>query len=41
MKNGNENALAFIEELSKSEQFSSKNLHFLPKQVKLFSDGAI
>ncbi len=41
MKNGNENALAFIEELSKSEEFSSKNLHFLPKQVKLFSDGAI
>ncbi|PCI97095.1 MAG: metal-dependent hydrolase [Flavobacteriales bacterium] len=41
MKNGNENALNFINELTKNEEFSNKNLHFLPKQVKLFSDGAI
>ncbi len=41
MKNGNENALKFINELTKNEEFSNKNLHFLPKQVKLFSDGAI
>ena len=39
MKGGNEEAMAFMETLS--EKYDSENIHFLPKQVKLFSDGAI
>jgi len=35
----NENALAFMETLE--EQYNTENIKFLPKQVKLFSDGAI
>lgn len=35
----NENALAFIETLE--EEYNTDNIKFLPKQVKLFADGAI
>ena len=35
----NENALAFIETLE--DKYNTDNIKFLPKQVKLFSDGAI
>lgn len=39
MKGGNENAKNFIESLDTIK--TSSNIRFLPKQVKLFSDGAI
>ncbi|MCP4884015.1 MAG: amidohydrolase family protein [Flavobacteriales bacterium] len=39
MKGGNEEAMAFMETLT--DTYSTDNIHFLPKQVKLFSDGAI
>lgn len=39
MKGGNEEAMAFMETLA--DTYSTDNIHFLPKQVKLFSDGAI
>jgi predicted amidohydrolase YtcJ len=39
MKGGNKEAMAFMETLS--DAYSTYNIHFLPKQVKLFSDGAI
>ena len=39
MKGGNKEAMAFMETLESS--YSTDNIHFLPKQVKLFSDGAI
>ena len=39
MKGGNEEAMAFMETLD--ETYNTDNIHFLPKQVKLFSDGAI
>ena len=39
MKGGNEQAMAFMETLENT--YSTDNIHFLPKQVKLFSDGAI
>ncbi|WP_219842128.1 amidohydrolase [Aureitalea marina] len=39
MKGGNKQAMEFMETLD--ETYSSHNIHFLPKQVKLFSDGAI
>ncbi|NRB82884.1 MAG: amidohydrolase [Winogradskyella sp.] len=39
MKGGNEEAMAFMETLDTT--YSTNNIHFLPKQVKLFSDGAI
>jgi len=39
MKGGNKEAMAFMETLN--ETYSTDNIHFLPKQVKLFSDGAI
>jgi predicted amidohydrolase YtcJ len=39
MKGGNEEAMAFMETLS--DTYNTDNIHFLPKQVKLFSDGAI
>ncbi|MDX2319906.1 MAG: amidohydrolase family protein [Moritella sp.] len=35
----NENALAFIETLA--DKYNTDNIKFLPKQVKLFADGAI
>ncbi len=38
MKGGNEEALAFIESLP---AYNRSNVKFLPKQVKLFADGAI
>ena len=38
MKGGNEKAMAFMETL---DSFNTDQVHFLPKQVKLFSDGAI
>ena len=41
MKGGNEEAMAFMETLDTIEAYNADNLHFLPKQVKLFSDGAI
>ncbi|MCH2189808.1 MAG: amidohydrolase [Gammaproteobacteria bacterium] len=41
MKGGNKEALAFIETLASTDDFNTTNLHFLPKQVKLFADGAI
>jgi hypothetical protein len=37
--NSNENAKAFMEELP--VKYNTENITFLPKQVKLFSDGAI
>ena len=39
MKGGNKEAMAFMETLENT--YSTDNIHFLPKQVKLFSDGAI
>ena len=39
MKGGNQEAMAFMETLEGT--YSTDNIHFLPKQVKLFSDGAI
>ena len=39
MKGGNKEAMAFMETLS--DTYNTDNIKFLPKQVKLFSDGAI
>ncbi len=39
MKGGNKEAMAFMETLENT--YNTDNIHFLPKQVKLFSDGAI
>ncbi len=39
MKGGNKEAMDFMETLENT--YSTDNIHFLPKQVKLFSDGAI
>jgi hypothetical protein len=39
MKGGNKKAMAFMETLEST--YNTDNIHFLPKQVKLFSDGAI
>ena len=41
MKGGNKEAMAFMATLDTIEAYNTDNLHFLPKQVKLFSDGAI
>lgn len=41
MKGGNKEALAFIETLDTVQDYNTANIKFLPKQVKLFSDGAI
>ena len=41
MKGGNAQAMAFMETLDTTQAYNTDNLHFLPKQVKLFSDGAI
>lgn len=41
MKGGNDEAMAFMETLATSEEYNTANIHFLPKQVKLFADGAI
>ena len=41
MKGGNAEAMAFMETLDTIAAYNPDNLHFLPKQVKLFSDGAI
>ena len=34
-------AMAFMETLATTEAYNTENVHFLPKQVKLFADGAI
>ncbi len=39
MKGSNEAALAFTKTLA--EQYNTENVKFLPKQIKLFSDGAV
>ncbi len=39
MKGGNKEALAFTETLDK--KYNTENIKFLPKQIKLFADGAI
>ena len=41
MTGGNNEAMAFMESLAGNEEYNAPNLHFLPKQVKLFADGAI
>ena len=41
MKGGNEEAVEFIDTLATSNEYNTPNVHFLPKQVKLFADGAI
>lgn len=41
MKGGNKEAMAFIETLVTTDEYNTPNLRFLPKQVKLFADGAI
>ncbi len=41
MQGGNHEAMAFIESLSTSDEHNTPNVQFLPKQVKLFADGAI
>ncbi len=41
MKGGNESAMAFMETLDTVKFYNRSNVKFLPKQVKLFSDGAI
>ncbi|GAA3560817.1 amidohydrolase [Snuella lapsa] len=41
MKGSNEEALAFIKSMDTVKAYNRSNVKFLPKQVKLFSDGAI
>ncbi len=41
MKGGNQAAMAFMETLAMADEHNTANVHFLPKQVKLFADGAI
>lgn len=41
MKGGNVEAKTFMESLDTTRAYSRPNVRFLPKQVKLFSDGAI
>ncbi len=41
MKGGNKEAMAFMETLDTVQDYNGSNVKFLPKQVKLFSDGAI
>lgn len=41
MQGGNVEAMEFMEGLASSDQHNTENIHFLPKQVKLFADGAI
>jgi len=41
MKGGNHEAMAFMEALATTDAYNTANVHFLPKQVKLFADGAI
>jgi predicted amidohydrolase YtcJ len=41
MKGSNEDALDFIKTLDTTKAYNQSNVKFLPKQVKLFSDGAI
>ncbi len=41
MKGGNEAAMAFMESIAASAELNTDNVRFLPKQVKLFADGAI
>ena len=41
MKSGNKEAMAFMETLDTVKSYNRSNVKFLPKQVKLFSDGAI
>ena len=41
MKGGNREAMGFIEGLAANEAYNTRNVHFLPKQIKLFADGAI
>ncbi len=41
MKGGNKQAMEFMETLTREPQYNTNNIHFLPKQVKLFADGAI
>ncbi|MEW6997432.1 amidohydrolase [Colwelliaceae bacterium BS250] len=41
MKGGNDEAMSFMETLATGEEYNTANVHFLPKQVKLFADGAI
>jgi predicted amidohydrolase YtcJ len=39
MKGGNEEAMAFAKTLD--QKYNTENIQFLPKQIKLFADGAI
>lgn len=41
MKGGNPEAMAFMETLAGNDAYNTSNVQFLPKQVKLFADGAI
>ena len=41
MKGGNKKAMDFMETLDTTKAYNRSNVRFLPKQVKLFSDGAI
>jgi hypothetical protein len=41
MKGGNQQAMDFMETLAQGSEYNTGNIHFLPKQVKLFADGAI
>lgn len=41
MKGGNSEAMGFMETLATDEAYSASNVQFLPRQVKLFADGAI
>jgi predicted amidohydrolase YtcJ len=41
MKGGNKEAMSFMETLDTTQSYNRPNVVFLPKQVKLFSDGAI
>ena len=41
MKGGDEEAMQFIDTLAATEKYNAPNVQFLPKQVKLFADGAI
>ena len=41
MKGGNKEAMSFMETLDTTKAYNRSNVKFLPKQVKLFSDGAI
>jgi hypothetical protein len=41
MQGSNQKAMAFMETLATRKDYNTRNVQFLPRQVKLFADGAI